>query len=126
MSELNSIVGHPVGVQRVGELVGVRKTHPFEEFPGGLVVRICHCHCCGPGSIPGQGTETLKATWHGQNKNKKQTENPRTFGVRSAVSKKQIIVPSKAILGPSLSCSGPRSSWHMDHTVQTPCPLASG
>ena len=27
------------------------------EFPGGLMVRIQHFHCCGPGSIPGLGTE---------------------------------------------------------------------
>ena len=31
------------------------------EFPGGLVVRIWHFHCYGPGSIPGQGTEIPQA-----------------------------------------------------------------
>ena len=31
------------------------------EFPGGLVVRIQHFHCYGPGSIPGQGTEIPQA-----------------------------------------------------------------
>ena len=40
----------------------------LRELPGGLVVRIRHFHCCGPGSIPGQGTEILQATWHGQKK----------------------------------------------------------
>ena len=25
----------------------------FQEFPGGLVVRVRHFHCRGPGSIPG-------------------------------------------------------------------------
>ena len=27
------------------------------EFPGGLVVRIGHFHCCSPGSIPGLGID---------------------------------------------------------------------
>ena len=31
-------------------------------------------HCHGPGSIPGQGTEILKATQHGQKKKKKKLE----------------------------------------------------
>ena len=30
----------------------------FWEFPGGPVVRILGFHCHGPGSSPGQGTET--------------------------------------------------------------------
>ena len=30
----------------------------FWEFPGGPVVRTLGFHCYGPGSIPGQGTET--------------------------------------------------------------------
>ena len=34
----------------------------FREFPGGLVVRILGIHCCGLGSIPGQGTEIPEAT----------------------------------------------------------------
>ena len=41
------------------------------EFPGGPVVRIQCFYCCGLGSIPGQGTKILQATWHCQkNKNK--------------------------------------------------------
>ena len=31
------------------------------KFPGSLVVRIQRFHCRGPGSILGQGTETLQA-----------------------------------------------------------------
>ena len=31
----------------------------YGEFPGGLVVRILGFHCCGPGSVPGRGTEIL-------------------------------------------------------------------
>ena len=27
-------------------------------------LRICHCHCCGAGSVPGLGTSTCH--WHGQ------------------------------------------------------------
>ena len=29
----------------------------FGEFPGGLVLRTWHFHCCSLGSIPGLGTE---------------------------------------------------------------------
>ena len=36
------------------------------KFPGGLVATILGFHCHGPGSIPSQGTEILKATQHGQ------------------------------------------------------------
>ena len=43
------------------------------EFPGGPVVRTPSFHCCGPGSVPGQGTKILKATWCGQKKNYAQT-----------------------------------------------------
>ena len=32
------------------------------EFPGGPVVRTPGFHCCGPGSVPGQGTKIPKAT----------------------------------------------------------------
>ena len=43
------------------------------EFPGGLVVRTQHFHCCSPGSIPGLGTEIPHlATAHHTPKNKKQ------------------------------------------------------
>lgn len=38
------------------------------KFHGGLVVRIWHCLCHGPTSVPVQGTELLQAVWHGQNK----------------------------------------------------------
>ena len=33
----------------------------MREFPGGPVVRTWHFHCCGLGSIPGQGTKILQA-----------------------------------------------------------------
>ena len=36
------------------------------KFPGGLVVRILYCHCSGPGSIPGWGTEIPQTAWHSQ------------------------------------------------------------
>ena len=42
------------------------------EFPGSLVVRIQGFHCCGLGSIPGQGTEILQAAQHGEKKRKKE------------------------------------------------------
>lgn len=31
------------------------------ESPGDLVDRILGFHCCGPGSVPSQGNETLRA-----------------------------------------------------------------
>ena len=33
------------------------------EFPGGLVIRIWCLHCCGLGSIPGQGTPSGLMVW---------------------------------------------------------------
>ena len=39
------------------------------EFSNGLVGTILGFHCCGPGSIPGQGTEILQATQRSQKKN---------------------------------------------------------
>ena len=38
------------------------------EFPGGLVVRSLRFQCCGPGSVPGQGTKIPEAAQHGQKK----------------------------------------------------------
>lgn len=37
--------------------------HLSGECPGGLVVRAPGFHCHGPGPLPGQGAETLKALW---------------------------------------------------------------
>lgn len=51
---------------------------PCWEFPGGLVVMILGFCCCGLGSIPGQGTETLQDAWCSQKKmktNKQQQQN---------------------------------------------------
>ena len=42
------------------------------EFAGGLMIRILGFHCCGLGSVPGQGTEILQAPQRGQ---KTKTEN---------------------------------------------------
>ena len=47
-------------------LLRIRNEGVGEEFPGGLVVRIWYCHCSGPGSVPGWGTETPQAAWHSQ------------------------------------------------------------
>ena len=32
-------------------------------------------HCCGLGSIPGEGTEILQAPWSGQEKKEEKEEN---------------------------------------------------
>lgn len=41
-------------------------------------------HCCGPGSIPDWGTETLQAAWHGQKmKKKKETSYFKDFKMPS-------------------------------------------
>ena len=42
-----------------------------EAFPGGPVARIPDFYCCGPRSIPGEGTETLQSTWFDKKKKKK-------------------------------------------------------
>ena len=47
-------------------MTGVVIKRPYWEFPGGPVVRTWCFYCCGPGSIPGQGTKILKP--HGQKK----------------------------------------------------------
>ena len=45
----------------------------IEAFPGDLVVRSQHFHCCGLGSIPGLGTEIphQSAAHNSQKKKKK-------------------------------------------------------
>ena len=45
-----------MGSQRVGHDLGT-------EPPPPPVVRTWHFHCCVQGSIPGQGTKTLQASW---------------------------------------------------------------
>ena len=49
-----------------------KKTH--WKFPGGLVIRIQRFHCCGPGSIPGQGTEISQTSGSGQKGKKKKKD----------------------------------------------------
>ena len=39
-----------------------------QEFPGVLAVSIWGFHCCGPGSIPSQGTEIPQAMQRSQKK----------------------------------------------------------
>ena len=46
----------------------------LEESPGGLVVKILGFLCCGLGSRPGQGTESLQAAWGGQ-----KTQNNKSY-----------------------------------------------
>lgn len=49
------------------------------EFPGDLVVRIQHLHCCSPGSIPGLGIESpyqAAACLSQRNKCQKTTSSP--------------------------------------------------
>ena len=48
-------------------LLSHKKRTKYWEFPCGLVVRISGFHCCGSGSIPGQGTKIPKAMWHSLN-----------------------------------------------------------
>ena len=47
----------------------------LRAFPGGLVVRILGFHCCGPGSIPGRGTEILQSHVAKKNKTKRSVES---------------------------------------------------
>ena len=51
------------------------------EFPGGLMVRAQHFHCCGLGSIPDLGTVIVdQATAHHGKKKKKKKKNPKKKG----------------------------------------------
>lgn len=43
--------------------------HLSGAWPGGLVVRAPGFHCHDPGPLPGQGAETLQASWY-RNKTK--------------------------------------------------------
>ena len=45
------------------------------DFPGGLMVRILGFHYHGPGSIPGQGTETPQAAQPKKKEKKRKSEN---------------------------------------------------
>ena len=45
-----------MGSQRVGHDLGTKPSPP-------PVVRTWHFHCCAQGSIPGQETKTLQASW---------------------------------------------------------------
>ena len=40
----------------------------YRKFPGGPVVKIQPFHCCGPVSIPGQGTKVVQTMQQGQKK----------------------------------------------------------
>ena len=42
------------------------KNRILKEFPGGLLVRVLGFHCCGPGSILGEGSETPQVMWRSQ------------------------------------------------------------
>ena len=46
-------------------MVSALKNLTVWEFPGDPMVRTQRFHCCGPGSIPGQGTKILQASQHG-------------------------------------------------------------
>ena len=55
----------------------IKKKKNCGKFPGGPMIRTWCFHCCGPGSIPGQGTKILQAAQSGQNKQKtKQKQKP--------------------------------------------------
>ena len=57
-----------------------------EAFPGGPVARIPDFYCCGPRSIPGEGTETLQATWCDQKKKKKKKISKEEFQGQGCIS----------------------------------------
>ena len=57
----------------MGAVVQVKLKISQKEFPGGLAVRIWHCHCCGMGSIPGPKTSIC----HMAKTNKQTNKNPK-------------------------------------------------
>ena len=73
----NCLSSHPLGEVNESTRRAFCEYHLFlfkemlrRGFPGCLVVRIPGFHCYGPGSIPGQGTEILKALRYSQKKEK--------------------------------------------------------
>ena len=45
-----------------------------KKFPGSSVVKVCHFHCRGPRSIPGQGTKRKPCSMVKKKKKKKKQE----------------------------------------------------
>ena len=79
------------------------------EFPGGLMVRILHFHCWGPGSIPRQGTEIPQAA-------KRRVEEEKTSRLSEGKGLR------KALLPITIKAAGmPRKE-----TGALPCPLSFG
>ena len=57
---MGQILGAGWDEDKTGEMSSeatTRNRNGKVEFPGGRVVRIWGFHCCGPGSVPGLGTE---------------------------------------------------------------------
>ena len=63
----------------------ISKETKIREFPSGPVVRTQCFHCCGPGSIPGQGTQIPQAM---QYRKKKKNYTGLFFSFRHHASKK--------------------------------------
>ena len=57
LGDQGGITVHPFGSKHFT----VSVNHPGVGVGGSLVVRTRRLHCWGPGSVPGQGTETLQA-----------------------------------------------------------------
>ena len=65
------------------------------------MVRTRRFHCCGPGSIPGQGTKTPKAlVWPKQNKQKTRVEGGSGVCWRSRQEEGASSVTERAVPGP--------------------------
>ena len=58
-----------------GLLFRVIEVLKLREFPGSPVVRTPSSHCCGPDSVPGQGTKIPRAVQCGQGKKRRRKKN---------------------------------------------------
>ena len=83
------------------------------------MVRIWHFHCCGPGSIPGQGTEILQPSWCGQNLKTETVELEDWLTCRREEVRDRFPHRSRPANNPSLLglighfCHRTRSSWEL-------------
>ena len=55
--------------QRYFDIKNSSKINEFWEFPGSPVVSTWYFHCCGLGSVPGQGTKISQVMQCGQTSN---------------------------------------------------------
>ena len=92
----------------------------LRECPGGLMVRIQHFYCRGPGSIPGWGTEIPQAMRHAKilkikKKKKKKKNQVEMLGVLTSIGHFWVPWPILLLL------TGPSRDWKWWYESATKC-----